>query len=324
MDLYYYTDLESDFHRKRVLALLDGTLFLSDPSKFNDPFDCQLSLRHDDLPEGPELLPWVEKDEMGIPEKLAVCRKDWPELRRLVERHRGEVASRNYGMFCFSELWDNCLMWAHYAQRHQGVCLKLNVNLDKLPEGDWLEPVRYTSHYQVLSGQKVKDDDQQSLKTLLLTKSVDWLYEKEWRYIAPDPAPRKKREVLCGEWLIVEEVYFGSRFHEHNLLSLLKGSMEGRDPVKVKEVLEWVRDDDREKSKLDFGLNLGREQSDYEKSIAEMFSIEHVILKLKSRDVDLRKCIKSDSQYRLELGDFKYDLEKDVEDYCKELSPDPR
>ena len=313
MELYFYTHLESDFHRKRVMALLDGTLLLSNPSKFNDLFDCQLSLNNEDLPEGEALQKMIEPS--SLVELLLVGQKNWPELRLEIERRRSKTASGRYGVFCFSECWDQCLMWSHYARSHQGICLKLNVNQDALPESDVLAPIRYTTHYPVLSGQKIEDEDSESIETLLITKSVDWLYEKEWRYITPDPAPRKKRKARCSEWLTVEEVYFGSRFDEHQFSSLLKGSEHGDDPQTIKEVFEWVKSDDREKLRQYFELN------DNSK-LDELLSKEQMLLELRRRKIRLRKCIKSKSRYDLELDDFGYDLEKAVEYLCQELISD--
>lgn len=148
MDLYFYTDLESEFHRQRVLALLDGKLILSDPSKFNDPFDTKWNIPHH-----------IEGKDYTVPHDVG----------------------DGYRMLCFSEVWDSLLMWGHYARGHRGVCLKLAVNRDLLPsEGDLLEPVRYSTHYP----ETRIGDIEESWKPYLLTKSVEWLYEKEWRYIA--------------------------------------------------------------------------------------------------------------------------------------------
>ena len=46
--LYKYRDWENPFHKKLITH---GEIFLSCPSNFNDPFDCQLSLDYSSVSE---------------------------------------------------------------------------------------------------------------------------------------------------------------------------------------------------------------------------------------------------------------------------------
>src|SRR5258708_5524793 len=45
-----------------------------------------------------------------------------PELRKGVIASRNEFG-RNQGLLCFSQHWHNPVLWAHYADSHEGLCL---------------------------------------------------------------------------------------------------------------------------------------------------------------------------------------------------------
>lgn len=175
MYLYFYTHLEDESNRFRVTELLDGRLVLSSPSRFNDPFDSRLNLNHSDL-TGDEAQKKIETRGPLVGETSDA------ELVS-IEAFNRECIYKEYRMFCFSEIRESLLMWSHYARAHKGICLKLKVDRPNLENRHSLKQVRYTTHYPEIAGQDIENGDLGALNTLLLTKSVDWLYEKEWRLI---------------------------------------------------------------------------------------------------------------------------------------------
>ena len=86
-----------------------------------------------------------------------------------------------------------------------------------------LEKVRYTTHYPRIEGEEVENRDSVALKTFFLTKSVDWIYEKEWRYITPYLAC-EHGDVSIAEYVDVtssvrvKEVYLGVKFDSLKML----------------------------------------------------------------------------------------------------------
>ncbi|MEA3226881.1 MAG: DUF2971 domain-containing protein [Planctomycetota bacterium] len=88
---------------------------------------------------------------------------------------------RNMGVFSMTEDSENILMWSHYAADHTGFCLEFRtenaffsfarrVEYDiALPCVDMHEPM-----WGKLIGQGAGG---------LLTKTQDWVYEKEWRIV---------------------------------------------------------------------------------------------------------------------------------------------
>ena len=58
-------------------------------------------------------------------EFLALNLRD-PIKRRALREVKREL-NRTKGILCFSENWNNPVMWAHYADRYKGVCLGFDV-----------------------------------------------------------------------------------------------------------------------------------------------------------------------------------------------------
>lgn len=275
MELYFYTHLESDFARKRVMALLDGRLFVTDPSRFNDPFDSQLDI-------------YLDSNDKHLP---------IPESKEM--QHR---------MICFSEKWDSLLMWGHYARCHKGICLKLNVDTESLPrEKDILEPVRYSSHHPKIFTGALERGDAEVLRTYLLTKSVDWLYEKEWRFITSYFACERDGQsepdyVKSSSFLQVEGVYLGVKFHDAMDSRNLWYRMQHRERTDHDTIFDLLeREDELGLSKLAVAID---GNVDVEKQAA--IDRERVLWEFERRSIPVYGCMKKAGVFGLEHKPFEY------------------
>ena len=93
---------------------------------------------------------------------------------------------RTTGVTCFSESNDSLLMWSHYAQNHQGICveyelLRFNSELNFSPV-----PVIYSKNRVCLTSVDMNSVETSSVSFFvgnLTSKSPEWSYENEWRII---------------------------------------------------------------------------------------------------------------------------------------------
>lgn len=106
------------------------------------------------------------------------------EIVKMIEKYHNERT----GMICFGAVWDNPMMWAHYADKHKGVCLGFEVE-DKL-----VSTVDYTdAKIDVEFGEHLPNHglSVELLNKVLTTKSTAWTQEQECRVLAalktPDP-----------------------------------------------------------------------------------------------------------------------------------------
>jgi len=116
------------------------------------------------------------------------------------------------GISCFSEKNDDLLMWSHYADSHKGFCLEFDCNREPFTK---MYPVQYSKEIPVVDPEKVlinTDNNIEIIERLLLSKYIDWQYEKEWRIIHREVKTsfRYETDALTG-------IYFGNRINSTDL-----------------------------------------------------------------------------------------------------------
>ena len=100
------------------------------------------------------------------------------ELERLALRRMKEEQSKKTGLLCFSKTWSNPVLWSHYADRHQGICLGFDVP-DSLAKSVTYRktPLRFNRKRYLTDGTFA----QEFAELLVSTKFDDWQYEDEVR-----------------------------------------------------------------------------------------------------------------------------------------------
>ncbi len=149
--------------------------------------------------------------------------------------------------FCISELKNNLLMWAHYADDHQGAVIKLNC----FPEGitslcRLASKVRYTKDFPscftlaelvdgVFDVASINFDDHFYYSAW--TKSTDWKYEREWRLINkldnPEDQNNGYKHILIPPEEVAE-IIFGCRMLDEDRKNLASLIMSKYPHAKIK------------------------------------------------------------------------------------------
>ena len=203
---YKYKGIDKDHLDYSSRIFTHNELFFSPVDTFNDPFDCRYRYE----------LNGSESDLAAYYDR--VLRKHHPsrnEYERRLETTQWlkEIKSPGYeenlqqgfrekmlewGIYCLSAVPDDILMWAHYADRHRGVCLKFlndpnNVfyTRRKPDDPDFLShphlfpvEVEYSDEYPVINPlSEDYTDDWRIVTKGALTKATQWKYEKEWRIL---------------------------------------------------------------------------------------------------------------------------------------------
>lgn len=172
MRLYYYTAKQWG-----MKSLWERRLKIAQYAELNDPF---------------ELLPFRQDD------------KEARTHIRMVEK----ILSDSHGVLCFSESWRSTLMWAHYGDKHSGLCLGFDIDV-----GPHLTKIEYVAgrlDCPIDLSKPLKGIDQDMLERCLIVKHSGWEYEKEHRlrvelqdrrdgiYYYPFNASVTLREVIIG------------------------------------------------------------------------------------------------------------------------------
>jgi hypothetical protein len=192
--LYKYQSI----NKFTISALKQKGLWASSPSSFNDPFEFRLK----DISIG------NDNDLKGIEEirKMNLRFSDYSDFE-LAEIAKVELQQKmnEFGVICFSESNDNMLMWSHYSDNHFGICLGFEFE-DTNETGVY--KVKYEKSYPVLDFQNIWHIE--GMAKIILTKSIDWAYESEWRLISTSCNEIKKYPVK------LTEVIFGCRISTEN------------------------------------------------------------------------------------------------------------
>ncbi|WP_429168704.1 DUF2971 domain-containing protein [Aeromonas rivipollensis] len=172
--------------------LKDPTIKLSPPALLNDPFESKNAIEISDF-----IYSMYREEYQGAYSNG----KKMTETRAKTIITRAPMRTINSsGIVSLSESNRSLLMWAHYANQHQG--LVLGIEDDFLEEGtDVSVPARLINttypvkvNYDTIRFDPSEFDNKKrhiSIATrklamkMLTTKSDDWLYEKEHRIIMP-------------------------------------------------------------------------------------------------------------------------------------------
>ena len=177
-----------------ITTLRDQKLFFSDPHNVNDPWDCKPWFDHRPMLNDPmkrdqmitylrSLIPTEMLNHPRLASELAAyehrLRTDNDELIKstdgLSQSLIKQISTRR--MYCLTPIPDSTLMWSHYAANHRGICLEFSKYNELI---EIARPVKYRETYPEWTPQYAEDN----ILDFVLTKSIDWCYEREFRIIA--------------------------------------------------------------------------------------------------------------------------------------------
>ena len=168
------------FNEYSLQTLINEVAWFPKPSSFNDPFDCGINIDVNRFEESireavKEIYDNNGEDISQIPESnFKVTEKDWVAFESL-KSNLLEI-TQNVGILSLSSVNDDILMWAHYADSHNGFCIEFSRSPDNIL-GKQSERVEYEEHLPSLSAQEATSKEL-SFQKLLLTKSNHWSYEE--------------------------------------------------------------------------------------------------------------------------------------------------
>lgn len=162
---------------------------LSRFGEFNDPFEMVMGNYFCSLPQG-------EAEEAMSYSNILTDPASY--IDATLDAQCGVRASA--GVICFTKKPDNLLMWAHYANHHQGICIEFDSNAEHFNE-KFKNPLKC-----IFTGEKIKDYYEnigvlKKVKYQLerpsyieprelegnteswFVKSPEWKYEKEYRIL---------------------------------------------------------------------------------------------------------------------------------------------
>ena len=127
----------------------------------------------------------------------------------------GEILNekRAIGICCFSDTYENELMWVHYAENYSGICVAYSTKELNAGLGDHVHIARvaYGGKPPRIAKTDASNPDEAARKILSHKKS-SWSYEREWRLLTEGIQVPGRLEIAARG--SVKAVYLGSRVKE--------------------------------------------------------------------------------------------------------------
>lgn len=216
--LYRYYQIKMDNQCDDLTDLFfNHNIRFSSPN-FNDPFDCKINFDMD-------LKNISERDFLEFVEALARSRVDWPgynfnaECRKITESFNNlTIKDEIYKsildcrFFCLSEEWRSILMWSHYANNHKGACVCFDFSNDMKLQ---IFPIKYQQEYP---SYKLNGNLGDFADKIMLRKSKEWKYEREYRIIDSElKVDKRKIDFEC-----VKGVFLGCNINKDDKVKIIK------------------------------------------------------------------------------------------------------
>ena len=200
--LYKYTKIDT----YSIDTILNDKLWLSSPNTFNDPID--------------------------------------PPIKLLNERNDNQFKCFIDSIFigCLSLTKDNTLMWSHYANKHEGICIEYdfsnffkNDSLENIYKDTILKKIDYVENIiiqedgLISTSKSNAKNSENGLVDILTIKSMEWKYENEYRVIKYCSNVENTAQYID---LPIKSIYFGTKAKEENI-NLLNQILANRKDIKL-------------------------------------------------------------------------------------------
>lgn len=219
--LYKYRSL-SDY---TINDLMKQSITMSPITFFNDLYDSAIHYLGSDkeieekaIQEWKKVSPYLSEDSSLSEEYYKQVYGDYyrqeSRLKFWLADYMGSLVC------CFSESNSSILMWSHYADSNQGICIEYDFNnLKNLNQKNGLFPVCY-SKTPVTVDDLLFDEERRitefptdsALLCSMLNKADVWSYEKEWRLMIISGTELKKARVPCYIGILPSKIILGNSF----------------------------------------------------------------------------------------------------------------
>jgi hypothetical protein len=245
--LFKYCSFDEGNHNLNNLK--NNIVWMNNPLNFNDPYEFSFKVNLEEVLAREyhnkiDIFLDYFKDDFNL-EEIKLIRKEYTTYDETIEQlllnckiikeQLDDFESKYIGVInqsienddikklfkvsSFAEQNDLLLMWSHYAQNHTGFCVEYDIgSLDvDHPLTKSLYPIIYSDNlFDITEYYLHKSDEFPNLDYMIegmITKSLEWKYEKEWRLLVIDDTENGIEFSMPKP----KAIYLGSKFDIDNL-----------------------------------------------------------------------------------------------------------
>ena len=229
--LYKYRSFDPDNTKYIEPIFKNSEIYFPFPSELNDPFECQFQLTVADLNDleyKARHRHWAYEVQKHLSPKVTaeeyfkyhntISFEDHLARTESIRDETYKIINSKWGIYSLSSDPLSALMWAHYANNHRGFCIEFSTDNDYFGRAWEVDYVRKIKFLDILD-----DMNESSAFNALLTKTVEWSYEREYRLLsnAMDEVaglPTQSRPKVSNFPVkAMKSVIFGARMSEHDI-----------------------------------------------------------------------------------------------------------
>jgi hypothetical protein len=182
-------------------------------------------------------------EELNDPFELLGASIGEAQMRWIMETLH-EHWAETLGMICLSDNWQSPVMWAHYGQKHHGVCLGFDVS----DRPELISKIDYAPdrlRHVLQQSDRLLGVNEALLVQILRTKYQDWSYEHEYRLFTDlrDRDPDGNYYFDFGPDVVLREVILGARCEltSQSVASEIKNSPASVEVFKARPAFDSFR-----------------------------------------------------------------------------------
>lgn len=126
---------------------------------------------------------------------------------------------RGFKIFCLTTSFDNILMWSHYANQHNGICIEYDFSYIEEEFLKMLFPINYSSNRPMLKMYQLNPKYVNKIFQSIFVKSMEWKYESEWRLLIPNQFLDNNNNYRSPK---IKTIYFGTNVLESEYKKIKK------------------------------------------------------------------------------------------------------
>lgn len=229
-------------------VLLNNTLRFTQPKFFNDPFEIQTHIKgimseqkvEEQYQENIEKILYEEYEKSKLPMAYKDFRQNINLLETLpllktitqsptfinqIQDGFNQISSKYIGILSLSSINSSLLMWAHYANSHQGFVVEFDetnyfFNQQK-HQNDFLRCLKKVVYSDKRPSLYLSDFNEYDI---FFTKSIEWAYENEYRMLMDlDKADESQKDIYLFKFPkeSIKSIYLGTRISDENKSKIL-------------------------------------------------------------------------------------------------------
>jgi hypothetical protein len=246
--LYKYRNFDEEGYNLK--ALEESKLWFSSADRFNDPYDSTIQFDYSTV-DRKTVFKWglhnIKRDNphLSIIEQMKLTEEninrnilDPVELERSIDGNKQQTLKK-FGICSLTSDSKNLLMWSHYADCHKGFCFGIDTKkllsiqnyyatkkeILTLYRMDYRSDIPNYNFFESM----LENYGEKYISHLLLVKSEEWKYEKEYRLSILGHTnvalPIFKEAIV--------EIYLGCKIKDDNRDAILNTLDDIKSPAKV-------------------------------------------------------------------------------------------